>query len=368
MEAGKKSPRVAHVLLSLAHGGLERCVVEWTRVRDGRLPGETCVICLDELGALEGELPEGSVRLASADRGRWPWDRGAVRRLRGMLHDQGIDVVHSHNVAAQQYAGLAAQGVCRHVHTEHGSNVYLGGFRNRLRLLLLRVTTDAWVAVSTDTCAAMEDGAGVACRCVENGISVNPQGLSASDARHVLGIGEGPVIGVVGRLSREKGVDRLLEAMGSGAMSGVTLAVVGDGGERTALEAQSRVLGVDAHFLGMRGDARRSLTGFDLLVIPSRSEGLPMVLLEALAEGVPVVVTHAGECQMVVEGGCGAMLPDDTAQWPARLCEEVEKSRRGDLADQVARGRHRVATRYNVERTVDAYEAIYKEVVVCSRS
>jgi glycosyltransferase involved in cell wall biosynthesis len=368
MGANADRPRVAHVLISLAHGGLERCVVEWVAARQTLAPDETRVICLDEAGPLAGELGEGACVVLGAKRSRWPWDRQAVRRLREQLSTWGVDVVHSHNVAAQQYAGLAARGICRHVHTEHGSNLYLGGIANRIRLHLLKATTDAWVAVSQHTQSAIAAGSGVACRCIPNGVSEVPVGLARAVARERLGIAQanGPVFGVVGRLSHEKGVDRLIAAFVDDRLAGSSLVVVGDGPERAPLERAASSLAGHIDFCGVRDDARACLSAFDVLVIPSRSEGLPMVLLEAMAEGVAVVVSDAGQCAAVVADGCGGLLPEETAAWPAVLTRLGDAAMTGSLAAQVSCARERVVAQYAVQRTVMAYEQVYEEVLSCS--
>ncbi|MCC7054130.1 MAG: glycosyltransferase [Gemmatimonadaceae bacterium] len=107
-----------------------------------------------------------------------------------------------------------------------------------------------------------------------------------------------PAIGVIGRLSPEKGVDVLLEAWAVLVRDGTagTLLIAGDGQERGRLEEQARTLAIAdrVHFLGHLEAPDLLYPELDLMVIPSRTEGLPNVFLEALRHGIPVVSTRVG--------------------------------------------------------------------------
>jgi glycosyltransferase involved in cell wall biosynthesis len=99
----------------------------------------------------------------------------------------------------------------------------------------------------------------------------------------------------------------------------------------------------------------------DLFVLPSRSEGLPMGLLEAMAAGVPVAATDVGANREVIDdGACGLLLPDDEALWPAVL--EAALADRVGLTARAERARERVATRYSMKSTLDEYERIYRRL------
>jgi hypothetical protein len=137
MEA--RIPRVAHLVIALAHGGLERLVVDWTNARNRRYPGSTVIWCLDAPGELAVQVEGDAVWCAEAERARFPWDRAAVRRMKSNGASHGtLDVVHSHNLAAQQYAALVTRGTSmRHVHTQHGANLHNLGLKDRVRSRLL---------------------------------------------------------------------------------------------------------------------------------------------------------------------------------------------------------------------------------------
>ena len=113
----------------------------------------------------------------------------------------------------------------------------------------------------------------------------------------------------LGRLSREKGADRVIAAL----PDGITLLIAGAGPERAALEAQAR--GRRVRFLGeVRGNAKRDLlAAADLLIVPSRSDGAPTVIFEAMAAGLPIVATRAGGIAEQVRDGENALLCEPAA-------------------------------------------------------
>jgi hypothetical protein len=128
-------PRVAHLVISLAHGGLEKLVVDWTNGRNRRQPGSTEVFCLDAEGDLAPRVEGHAVFCLHAHRGRFPFDLAAVKRLRecvagGASAGAKIQIVHSHNLAAQQYAALGLVGLdAGHVHTQHGAAIHNLSFK-----------------------------------------------------------------------------------------------------------------------------------------------------------------------------------------------------------------------------------------------
>jgi len=149
---------------------------------------------------------------------------------------------------------------------------------------------------------------------IQNGIAPREKIGDRGEARRLLALEPNEsVIGWVGRLSREKGADLLLEAM-SGESVPARVVTVGDGPERPALAAQARLLWTSAarasvHFAGQQQGAAGLIPAFDLLALTSRTEGTPMVILEAVAAGVPIVAFKVG--------GIPDLLGDDDA-WLVR--------------------------------------------------
>lgn len=169
----------------------------------------------------------------------------------------------------------------------------------------------------------------------------------------------------VARLSAEKGIDVLLEAwkrVVSQTSSAVRLVLVGDGPERGALERQARESALNGSlvFAGQVRDVRPFLQHGDLFVLPSRSEGLPNALLQAMSVGLPCIASRVGGVQELITDGVNGRLvePED----PRALAEALLQL----LSDQEEAGRLGAAARQTVEQhysfrqMVDRYAACYQ--------
>ncbi len=176
------------------------------------------------------------------------------------------------------------------------------------------------------------------------------------------GAARAPLVAVVGRLSPEKGVDVFLAACAQLAGDGerFSAVVVGDGPDRAALEARRDALGLGGavHFLGPTPAVGSVYAQADLVVLPSRSEGLPNVLLEALRADAPVVATRVGAVPEVLGGepDAGPVVPPED---PAALAAAMRQTwrRRGDAGAAAARAR--VAARFSLGRRVRELAALY---------
>ena len=190
--------------------------------------------------------------------------------------------------------------------------------------------------------------------------------LPAGASRTVAGDVAAPLrLVAVGRLSPEKGLAGLLDALARLRDRGVaaTLTLVGDGPEGAALRAHARTLGLDGavQFAG-RLDERATLCAIaaaDVLALPSFMEGLPVVLMEAMALGVPVVATRvAGIPELVRDGETGLLF--DPADWQgladAIASLAVDPERRARLA---AAGRRKIEEEFAIERAVSPLRALF---------
>ncbi|HET7459463.1 MAG TPA: glycosyltransferase family 4 protein [Gemmatimonadaceae bacterium] len=221
--------------------------------------------------------------------------------------------------------------------------------------------------------AAEFAGAGDRVRVLHNAVIPGPAATGAAavaenelaDVPRRGGAGATPLLGVVGRLSHEKGVDLFLEAFATVLGRGHRLSAViaGDGPDRAALEAQRDRLGLAerVRFLGSIRRVDALYERLSLLVIPSRSEGLPNVLLEALRNDVPVAATTVGAVPEVVTSPLvGALTAPGSAEGIADAIERALPL----LDDPAARAARRdAAERFSLERRVDAHEALYEEVL-----
>jgi glycosyltransferase involved in cell wall biosynthesis len=183
------------------------------------------------------------------------------------------------------------------------------------------------------------------------------------------------VIGSVGRLDYVKGYDRLISAFAgllnpvSGShdlrfSNSIILLLVGDGAERGNLERQAKELNVDKQmvFAGYQKDIETYLQVMDVFILPSRSEGIAISLLEACASGIPVIVTDVGGNTEVIENGkTGIVIPsgDINALGAAisRLYTDESLQRRmGEAACKL------VGDRFSLDKTLAEYENIYSGI------
>jgi len=175
------------------------------------------------------------------------------------------------------------------------------------------------------------------------------------------------LIGAVGRLSKEKGYEHLLWAMHilRGDVSNVRLLIAGEGIERAKLESLTRELGLQhvVQFLGEIPNGAQLISGLSLLVLPSLSEGMPNVILEAFAYKTPVVATAVGGVpELVKDGETGWLVPPRDPHALAQAIREAlsnpeEARRRAENAY-----RHLLAN-FTVERQAEAWERALQAAV-----
>ena len=174
------------------------------------------------------------------------------------------------------------------------------------------------------------------------------------------------VFGTVARLTVQKGHTYLLDALPKilSELPKARFVFVGDGPLRPSLEEEAERLGV-AHavkFLGSRSDVPELLHGFDVFVLPSLWEGLPNVVLEAMATGLPVVATAVeGTVEAVVNGETGILVP---SKQPEPLAEAILRiGRDADLRSRMgSASRRRVEENFSLDGQVRAFEELYSEL------
>ncbi|QDT14160.1 glycosyltransferase [Alienimonas californiensis] len=208
---------------------------------------------------------------------------------------------------------------------------------------------------------------------VENAIDVEanrpPTAAERAASRERLDLPEGRFVVLgVGRLNPEKAFDRLIDAVAALRADGVDaeLLIAGDGAERAALQTRIDALPKPARFrlLGYRTDVNDLLAAADAFCLSSLREGLPNVVLEAMARGLPVAATAiAGVPRLIADGETGLLVPPaDTPALTAALArladDEVQRRRLGE------EGRATVETRYSFAARMDRVAAAYDELVV----
>ena len=173
----------------------------------------------------------------------------------------------------------------------------------------------------------------------------------------------GPIIGSLGRLTDQKGYDLLVRALPG--LPEATLVLVGDGPERGALGDLALTLGVAdrVHVTGWADDARRYLPTFDVFALPSRWEGMPLGILEAMHAGLPVLAADVGSvAEAVSDGESGFVVPpDDQPAVSDRLGRLLgDASLRKRMGE---RGRATAALRFTDTVMARRYEKLYGELL-----
>jgi len=196
---------------------------------------------------------------------------------------------------------------------------------------------------------------------IRNGIVRGGDPLPRAMARERLGLpAEGAVLGWVGRFSDEKDPLLAVEAFALGVASSATLCMIGTGPLDAACRQRAAELGIAERvvFAGAQPDAAPLLSAFDALVLSSRTEGTPMVVLEAASAGIPVVATRVGGVPTIVgKDGGWLVAPGD-----APALAEAMRVALTDEQGRVQRGaalRARVASEGASNDWVGEYLALY---------
>jgi len=175
------------------------------------------------------------------------------------------------------------------------------------------------------------------------------------------------IMGVVGRLSPEKGVDRAIESVASlhTKYPGLELHIVGDGPEYEKLKRLAIDRGVAGivHFWGYQSDTRRFFEMFDFLLLPSRTEGFPNVVLEALALGVPVAAADVGGVSELLKHGRRGVVLDPTKQetWADQIAPLIVSADRRKEFSRL--GRMRVEKYYSFDKRMAKVFDVYDRVL-----
>jgi len=367
-----KALSIAHVLSSFNLGGQERVALDLAKQQV--LAGHR-VLALSLAGEPEGPLGEQfrglGVRTQSFTKHGPSIDPSLAVRLARSLTQNSVDIVHTHNPAALVYGSPAATlagAAC--IHSKHGVNP-----DPSRRMWLRRAAStivDAYVAVTPSlarVAVAQNECDPTRLHVIPNGIDTATFSLDL-EARHrvrqELGIPENAwVVGTVGRLAPEKNQALLIDAMAPMLDPRRHLVIVGDGPERQALtdRAQSTWRPELVHLTGARSDVAALLSAFDVFALTSRSEGLPLVLLEAMAMGLPVLTTSVGGIPDLVEHGVTGFLvpPDDVTALVTQLI--WLSSRPQSALDVATAARRLVLSRHSTEQMALDYEKLYRRVL-----
>ncbi|MBV9082417.1 MAG: glycosyltransferase [Acidobacteriaceae bacterium] len=355
-------PKVMHIVLALNVGGLERLLANLSGCQAMR-DFDQLVCCLDELGTLAPEIERNGAKVFIERRGPG-FDFQLVFRLARLLRGEHVAAVHTHALDPMLYGALAARlaGVPVRVHTQHSAFLDSCSRADRWKFQLASRSFTHLIAVSEQTRQGMlRSGASrKRTHTILNGIQPrrNMRDITTRKSARL-------VIGSVGRLSPEKGIDRLIRAFAAlhSRYPAAALHIVGDGPERSSLEALARELCVAASvkFLGRSSDVFSALQMMDIFVLPSLTEGIPLALLEGMSARLPVIATAVGGVPEVVVDGVSGMLipPNDVPALTNALGRLMADSAvRESLAKNAVA---RVEQQFSLAAMANKYRSIYQE-------
>ena len=374
MLAAAQAVRIAHLVIGGDVAGGQLVALQLARAARER--GDDVCFISPARGAFTELVERDGMRVHLVDVSR-SFRVGGLVRLVALLRRTKTDVLHTHaaiaaNSLARIAGRLAGVAVVSHLHIENHFP------RSRVRAALVRALDNATVrlaarviAVSDDTRRALERQ-GYPPQLIEtihNGIELAPAAAERRNGvRAELGIpADAPLAGEIARLAAVKGQRELIDA--AARVPGLHVLLVGkdletDGEFQRALERERDTRGVSDRvvFAGYRPDKDAVLADLDVFVLPSWVEGLPMVVLEAMAHGLPVVATPVGGTpEAVVDGETGLLVPPRD---PERLADAISTLVRDrELARRLGEaGRARVAERFSAERMVTRVLEVYDEV------
>jgi glycosyltransferase involved in cell wall biosynthesis len=349
-----------------AHGA-ERLLVDVLRHRSTAF--DYHVVCLMRGGQLEPEIRALGIPVTVLGY-RGKYDVSLLWRLVRWLRANRIAVVHTHLFTADTWGRTAARiaGLRAIFSTQHSTNQWKSRLYRLVDRLLARVSACV-IACSEEVgrvLVARDRLPAERVRIVRNGVALSRfAAVSDKGVRAEFGVPDGrPLLALVGRLHPAKGHAELLAALAQLRQVGVSFhcLVVGAGELQAEIEAEIARRGLTdvVTLAGERRDVPRILAATDVLVLPSRWEGLPMILLEGMAMGRAVVATAVGGIPDVVSDDNDGLLvaPGDVPALTQALRRVIAdpglRIRLGNSA------RETVRRLYDVTATAAAYEALYR--------
>lgn len=362
--------RILHIIPSLDRSGAEKQLV----LLAGGLPRDEFdvhVAVLTRSGPLAAEFQARGVPCTLIGK-RWRLDPWAYLRLKRFLRAWRPDVVHTWLFAANAYGRAAALqcGVSHILAGERCVDPWKASYELAIDRFLARRTE--WIIVNSSGVRDFYIGHGLPSEkfvCIPNGVELPaPSDFPRAALLAELSLPpQARLIGAVGRLWPQKRVADLIWAADllKVVRDDVHLLVIGDGPLRNKLLKFRHQVRIEdkVHFLGHRDDVPRLMPHFDVLWLASGYEGLPNVVLEAMAAAVPVVATDIpGNRDLVQADHTGYLVPvggrAEFARATQKILDDPALARRLGAA-----AREFVAREWSVRRMIDRHVALYRELL-----
>lgn len=301
--------------------------------------------------------------------GRVNWS--AISQLRQFLLNENVQILHTHGYKTDIIGLLATLYTpCRLISTPHGWSVQ-AGFKLKIYEMLDRAIFPFFSAIAPLSDAIFNELEKLPRLSHKLHLIFNGVDLAEIDAEDNIAIeietwkSEGYfVIGYIGQLIARKGLAVLLEAFAKLQTPKKRLVFLGEGDQRQELEKIVTNLRIqdEVAFFGFRDDRLRFLKGFDVFVLPSRLEGIPRCLMEAMAARVPVIASNIPGCTDLIKHGQTGLLfeLDNVESLVNRLIQYMNQNLRKKLGQS---GRNFIVTNYSASLMAQRYQKLYGQVL-----
>lgn len=292
----------------------------------------------------------------------------AVRQLRKFILKNDIDIIHAHHYKTDIIGLLATRGTsCKIVSTPHGWTKQPG-----LKLWVYEIFDrlifpffDAIAPLSENLYKSLSSIPGIKNKLyyIKNGVDINEIDNVKEGANEMYSLKRDGafIVGYIGRLVSGKGLDILLNAVAKYGEPHWIVAIIGEGELLSELKAMARRLNISSQvkFFGFRPDRLSFLKGFDIFVLPSRSEGIPRCLMEAMAAGVPVVASDIPGCRHLIDGKTTGLL--FRLDEPKQMADSIKRiSSDPILRESLSRdGRKLIQYHFSAARMAKEYEELF---------
>jgi glycosyltransferase involved in cell wall biosynthesis len=302
--------------------------------------------------------------------GRYSFD--SVLNLRKLLKDKQIDIVHSHGYKTDVLSMLATIGLkCKTVSTPHGWTQD-PDFKLKIYEMMDRMIFPFFDAIVPLSEGLMDSLAHIPN--LRNKLTLITNGVDIGEVEELEEIApeitrlkaDGyQVIGYIGRLVHGKGLDTLINALAQLSDLKWKAIFIGEGEQELELRqlVKEKGLGEQITFLGFRADRLSLLKGFDVFVLPSRSEGIPRCIMEAMAAEVPVVASNIPGCRTLIDGQkTGALFEvDDAEGLAASIMQTLNDSTINEMYKVEAK--QFLLERYSAKRMAKEYEGLFGSLI-----
>jgi len=365
-----KRINLLQIVNGFAIGGAEKNLLELVRLID-RKKYRVVICSVGQGGPLQREFEALGFNVYVVTK-KHRLGVSQVFKVAKIMRDERIDIVQMTLFYAEIIGILAALLAKIKIRISWEVYTHSKKFRHRLAYRLIYKLVNCVVAVSDETRKTIINDRNLDVKkaiTVHYGVDFNKFNASngrSTKANHKLNHNN-KIIGVVARLTDQKGHIYLIKAAPEiiKKFPTVKFVFVGDGPLRDSLKAEIEKLGLSCYFefLGFRNEVNELLNSFDIFVLPSLFEGLPNVLLEAMACAKPIVATSvAGVPEVVVDGFTGFLVPPQNPEGLAKRISDLLAN--DELSVKMGKaGRKRIENNFSLKTQVDNFQALYSKLL-----